>query len=114
MYKLLQTLEPNTEKKSEERFFFFFCLSPQIVNCNVRICPVCFLPTVSCSAQGLDACILLICEVESPVSFLYGDYRSPLSVFYLAMSFSALEKIYFSEQDYSLKYFSCFYLKHSW
>lgn len=111
---LLQTLEPNIEKKSELRNFCYgFSLSPQIVICNVSICSGCFLLTVSCFVQGLDTSILLICEVEYPVSFHYGDYRSLIRVFYLPKSMSALEKIYFSEQEYSLKHFSCFYLKHS-
>lgn len=73
-----------------------------------------FSPTVSCSVQGLDAFMLLICEVKSPLSFHYGDFRSLISVLYLPMSISVLGKIYFNEEDYSLKHFSCFFLKNSW
>lgn len=65
-----------------------------------------FSPLSVLFRTGLDMCILLICDVESPVSFHYGDHRS---VFYLPVSISAPAKMYFSEQDYS-----CFYLKHSW
>lgn len=93
---LLQTLEPNIEKNSELRNFWYgLSLSPQVVNCNVSIYLVVFSPHWVV-LQGLDASILLICEVESPVSFHYGDYSSLISVFYLPMSTRALEKKYIS------------------
>lgn len=114
-WSLCSKLESKTFRKNLNRDFFHCCLglSLQIVNCSIRICPGCFFPPKSVSVQLLDACIFLVCEVESPVAFHYGEYRSLIYVFYLALSITAFEKIYFSGQGYILKRFRCFYLEHS-